>query len=105
MAKGWKTAFTINGSITEATTNKQEHHFNNTIRNIKSLTIEELKAESDTAYTNKKIAEENLLLAFEQKKLKSKTAIKRAIQLQKEKAAAEKKQKEETPAKVAEGVA
>ena len=109
MANGWKTAFTINGSNTESTTPKQEHHFKNTIRNTKSPTIEALKAESEVAYTNKQIAEQNLLDAFEQKKVKSKTAIKKALQLQKEKAAAEKKQNEDTPVQAAveaaEGVA
>ena len=105
MANGWKTAFTINGSTKETISTKQEHHFKNTIRNTKSPTIEALKAESEIAYANKQIAEQNLLEAFEQKKVKSKAAIKKALQLQKEKAAAEKKKKEETPVKAAVEVA
>ena len=97
MAKGWSTIYT-NKDTTPATTIKAERHFNNTIRNTPSLPVEKLKANSEAAYV-KKIAEEDKLLdAFDNKLLKSKNAIKQAIQLKKEREAAAKKQKAETEA-------
>ena len=58
--------------------------FDNLIKNTKTLTAEEMKKHSNELY-DKKVAEDaKLLAAFEAKKLKSKTAIKRAIQLKKE---------------------
>ena len=80
MAKGWKTAFTING---DSEVKSNDKHFNKTIRNTKTLTIDELKAESKEAFAKKCAQNDSILAAFEEKKLKSKTLIKRAIELKK----------------------
>lgn len=93
MAKGWETIFT-NKDTTPKNTTKNELHFKNTIRNTKSPTIDKLKAEGDEAYAKKVEKEENLLWAFDNKLLKSKTSIKQAIRIKKEREAAAKKSAE-----------
>jgi hypothetical protein len=93
MAKGWKTIFT-NKDTTPSTPTKVTKHFENTIRNTKSLSIDSLKAENDKAYEDKIAKEENLLWAFDNKLFKSKTSIKQAIKIKKEREAAAKKSAE-----------
>jgi len=96
MAKGWKTVFTINGDNKNQLSNS-DSRFNKIIRNTKSLSCDELKKESAEIFEKNKAEDVSILSAFEEKKLKSKTLIKRAIELKK---AAEKKEKKEV---VAEG--
>ena len=94
MAKGWKTAFTING---DSEVKSNDKHFNKTIRNTKSLSIDELKKESANAYAKKTAEIESLLAALESGTLKSKTLIKRAEKIKEDrekKAEAEKAKKE-----------
>ena len=93
MSKGWTTVFT-NKDESPSTSTKTQKHFENTIRNTKSLTIDKLKAEGDIAYAEKIAKEDNLLAAFDNKILKSKSAIKQAIRIKKEREAAAKKQEE-----------
>ena len=94
MAKGWKTAFTING---DSEVKSNDKHFNDTIRKTKSLSIDELKKESAEAYARKSAEIESLLAALEAGTLKSKTLIKRAEKIKEDrekKAEAEKAKKE-----------
>lgn len=81
MAKGWKTAFKING---DSEVKSNDKHFNNTIRNTKSLSIDELKKESSNAYAKKVAETESLLSALETGTLKSKTLIKKATKIKEE---------------------
>ena len=93
MADGWKRAFTING---ESEVKSNDKHFNDTIRNTKSLSVDELKKESANAYAKKVAETESLLSALENGTLKSKTLIKRATRIKEErekKAAAEAEKK------------
>ena len=86
MAKGWRNFATINDLSTKEekhTTFKREEKFRNGIKNIKILSIEDLKKESDELY-DKKIAEEDkLLTAFTDKRIRSKEAIKQALKIKK----------------------
>lgn len=63
------------------------------IRNTKSLSAKDMKERSEKRYVEQKIEDDKLLDAFENKRVKSKTAIKRALQLKKERAKLEKKSK------------
>ena len=88
MAKGWTKAFTING---DGNVKSNDKHFNKTIRNTKTLTVDELKKESANSFAQKQAENDSILAAFEDKRLKSKALIKRATELKKakEKAAEE----------------
>lgn len=90
MADKWKTVFTINGDGKEKS---NDQHFNKTIRNTKTPTYDELKRESAKAFDKLKAEDASILAAYENKQLKSKTLIKRAVELKK---AAEKAEKKET---------
>lgn len=92
MAKGWTTVGEPINKGKHKTYNKS-WNFNDLIRNTKSLSIEDLKKRSEEIY-DKEIAEENKLLsAFNEKILKSKTAINKALRIKKERAAAAKRNK------------
>ena len=66
----------------------------NIVKNVKCKTYEELEKASKESFKIKKEREENLLQAFEDKKLKSKALIKEAkiLKKAKEKAAAKKEE-------------
>jgi hypothetical protein len=74
---------------------------------MKIPTCDELKRSSEVAYATKMNEEEKLLQAFNDKKVKSKAAIKQALRIKRERAAAEKKAQEqkENPKSVPEVVA
>ena len=99
MAKGWTKIETVNDNKSvESTSQKQRNlrNFANAIRNTKSLSPEDLKKRSDEHFAAKNAEDAKLLEAFDSKKLKSKNAIKRALQLKKEQAKAEKKTQKES---------
>ena len=93
MAKGWKTIYTNTDKTTETRAEKvrKAHKIDNTIKSMKTPTAEQLKRESEFAYEVKTLEEEKLLRAFDEKKIKSKAAIKQALRIKRERAAAEKK--------------
>jgi len=91
MAQGWKTAFTING---DSTTKTNLTHMNKTIRSMKTPSLEQLQREFDAAYEKQNAEDVSILAAFENKQLKSKNLIKKAIKLQKIKEKAEQKKAE-----------
>lgn len=104
MAKGW-TNFANNATAIYPSTPEEreiakrerirrEHKFSNVIRNTPSLKTKELEKECEIRYIKKQTEEADLLAAFDAKKLKSKTAIKRAINIRKRRAEAEKKERE-----------
>ena len=71
----------------------------NIVKNVKRKTYEELEKASKESFKIKQEREENLLQAFEDKKLKSKTLIKEAKALKKAKEKANKaKQNKESAA-------
>lgn len=104
MAKGWKSignnALSIRPStIEEKETRKRdiirkERNFAKAIRNTPSLKAAEIEERGERRFFKRQVEEVDLLIAFEEKKLKSKTAIKRAINIKKRRAEAEKKEKE-----------
>lgn len=84
MAKGWTKVKTVNDVERKKIDSKTENDFNVLIRNTKSLPAEKLKKNSEILY-DKKIEEENkLLFAFDNKLIKSKEAIKRALRIKKQ---------------------
>ena len=94
MAKGWTRISTINDTINAETAAQKQHReqqFATAIHNVKSLSLEDLKKHSDEVYASIEADKTQLLDAFNEKKLKSKTAIKRALQVKKEREVAEKK--------------
>ena len=99
MAKGWTTIYTNTDKTTENTRVQinRSHKFDNTIKATKTPTLDQLKREFDIAYEVKCLEDARLMDGFDQKKLKSKTLIKRALRMKKEqekaaaKEAAEKK--------------
>ena len=98
MAKNWIKITTVNDTPVVAETAQEkfrrQRSFQNAAQNMKSLTSEEIKKHSEELFVKKQSEDVRLLDAFEQKKLKSKAAIDRAIQLKKIKdAEAAKKQK------------
>lgn len=97
MAKGWISLTTVNtapkSAETAAQRRQRDRSFSNLIRNTKSLSVEDLKKQSDELYAKQRAEEDKLLQAFAEKKVKSKTAIKQALRIKKERAAAEKRAK------------
>ena len=92
MAKGWKSIYT-NKDTTEPPNLKK---IDKTIRSTKTPTFEQLKKEFDDAYEKQNAEDASILAAFEDKRLKSKNLIKRAIKLQKAKEKTEQKKVETT---------
>ena len=93
MAKGWNRIYT--NSIDNDKDAVNEAKFNKTIRNTKKKTLDQLQKEFDDAFSKQKANEESLLAAYEGKILKSKTLIKRAAKLAKEKEQLNKKNAED----------
>lgn len=94
MAKNWTRISTVNDIINAETAAQKQHReqaFSNAIKNVKTMDLESLKEHSDKIFSEKKAEDESLLEAFDNKKLKSKALIKRALQLKKERDKAEKK--------------
>ena len=91
MAKGWKTVYTNTN-----TGNKSDFKtFNNTIRNTQRLSIDELKKQGIELY-EKKIAEENKLIAAVEAGCATKPEqIKRVNAIKDARAKAEKSKKKE----------
>lgn len=87
MGKEWTTIETVN-SVYKAETKTEKTHkiknFNKLIDNTKSLKLEDLKKHGDNLYTTQKNAENDLLQAYNDKKLKSKKLIKQALRIKKE---------------------
>ena len=78
----WKTIFT-NRSVSKPVNRKVE----NIIKNTKSLSIKELKEQSDALYAERLTKEDELIKALEDNKLKSEKLIKqaKALKVKKEK--------------------
>lgn len=86
MAKGWKTIYTNADTTVENERVKinRNHHFNTTIKTTKTPTLDQLKREFEFAYEVKTLEENRLMQGFDDKKLKSKALIKRALRMKKE---------------------
>ena len=88
----WETVFTSNPDLHKKSAIKNKN--NNLIRNTKSKKYEDLKKEGDEYFIAKETKENSLVFALENKILKSKSAIKKANQIKKDRtAAAERKAK------------
>ena len=104
MSKGWTlvgtNALEFGNTETRQERIRRERKFNNAINNAKSITVEEMKKESEKLCDAKNAENVQLLQAFKDKKLKSKALIKKAKALKKKEKEAEKKTAEATSAKV-----
>ena len=83
MPKGW-TLVLENTSVSKNETKGKEQKVNRILKNVKSKSYEELKKDADAAYDAAESRKKNLLQAYEDKKLKSKTLIKEAKAIKKE---------------------
>ena len=92
MSKGWTlvgtNALEFGNTETRQERVRREHKFNNAINNAKSITVEEMKKESEKLFDAKNAENVQLLQAFKDKKLKSKALIKKAKALKKKTAEA-----------------
>lgn len=88
MAKNWTTISNVNTMKKKSETREQkckrERRFSNAIKNTQSLSLEEMKKESDELYKNKKAYEDHLIRVYEDKILKSDKLIKQALRIKKE---------------------
>lgn len=87
MEKKWTTIETVNSiknTETKSDKIKRMKNFDNLIHNTKILSKEDLKKHGDDLFTEKKNAEDQLLEAYNDKKLKSKKLIKQALRIKKE---------------------
>lgn len=104
MSKGWTLVGTnsleFGNTETRQERVRRERKFNNAINNAKSITVEEMKKESEKLFDTKNAENVQLLQAFKDKKLKSKALIKKAKALKKKEKEAAKKTAEATSAKV-----
>ena len=101
MAKGWKTVYTNTNTNTG---NKSDFKtFNNTIRNIQRLSIDELKKQGIELYEKKIAEEDKLIAAVEADRATKPEQIKRvkAIKAAREKAKAKTEKKEKVATSVA----
>lgn len=93
MPKGWTLVGTnaVNFGIDETREEKfkREQRFRKAIRNVKHMKIEELEEESEKLFSAREAKNANLLKAFNEKKLKSKTLIQMAKTLKKRQKKAE----------------
>lgn len=99
MAKGWVKLNTVNDityNNNRGARAERDNNFNLLIKNTKTPSIKKLKEDSEKLYAQQKAEDDKLLDAFEKNILKSKTAIKRALQLKKERAKLEKKDSKST---------
>ena len=97
MAKGWTTLTNVNTMVPKTYDIKSnDKAFKKLMTTTKSKTIKELIADGNEHYKQKLAEDDALLDAFENKRLKNKDAIKRAMALKKEReaAAAKKNNKE-----------
>lgn len=98
MAKGWTKVKTVNDVERKKMTGKDLNDFNMLVKNTKTLTAPQLKKQSEELYERQQAEDTKLLDAYEDKRVKSKTAIKRAQylkdKLEKEKEKAEAQSKE-----------
>lgn len=82
MPKGWKfiatTDLAFGNTETKASRFKKDLLFRNMMRTATSLSIEKINEESEALYEKMQEDNRKLLQAFADKKLKSKTAIKKA---------------------------
>ena len=101
MPKGW-TLISTNTNVAATETRGKEQRAENLIRNTRSKSYEDLKKECNAAYDAAETRKANLLQAYEDKKLKSKSLIKEAQAIQKEAAKAAEKANKKTKAKTAE---
>lgn len=96
MAKGWKTVMT---NSTDFNKRKSENplrdskRFNSLMAKTEKKNVEQLKKEGEELFAQRKAEDAHLLDAFDRKVVKDKNAIKRAIKLKKDLAAAEEKAK------------
>lgn len=104
MSKGWTlvgtNALEFGNTETRQERVRRERKFNNAINNAKSITVEEMKKESEKLFDTKNAENVQLLQAFKDKKLKSKALIKKAKALKKKEKEAVKKTAEATSTKV-----
>lgn len=89
MAKGWTRISTVNDTPKDTRTSAEkrnaEKKISNVIRNTKRTTYEGLVKENLVLYNEKKSREDSLLAAYDEKRLKSKEAIKEARRLKMQK--------------------
>ena len=91
MAKGWKTVYTNTN-----TGNKSDFKtFNNTIRNIHRLSIDELKEQGDELYEKKIAEEDKLIAAVESGRATKPEQIERVNTIKEARAKAEKSKKKD----------
>ena len=85
MSKKWKTI--RNDALKKLTKEervRQDRSFANLINNTKTLSVKDLKAESRELYAAKIAEEDKLLEAFDNKRLKSKSAVRQALRIKKD---------------------
>ena len=95
MAKGWTVVSTINDAVTK-TTKEDKKRYNkryNKYLTRPTLSEEDLKNEGERLFEKKVEKEDNLIFAYNNKLLKSKTAIKEARIAIKQRAAKKNKNK------------
>lgn len=104
MAKEWTSIKTVNSvpAIKESkiSRNDRMRSFDNLIHNTKPLSAIDMQKQSEKFYTQTRAEEDKLLAAFEEKKVKSKEAIKRALRIKKERAAEKHKNVKQNTKKV-----
>lgn len=96
MAKGWKTVATNSTNFDKKKSEnplRDSKRFNSLIAKTEKKNVEQLKKEGEELFAQRKAEDAHLLDAFDRKVVKDKNAIKRAIKLKKDLAAAEEKAK------------
>ena len=68
----------IDKAVVQKSVTKANHKIDNIIKNTKTLSSEELKKQSEQNYANKVAADEALVAAYKENKLKSEALIKEA---------------------------
>lgn len=99
MAKGWKTVATNSTNFDKKKSEnplRDSKRFNSLMAKTEKKNVEQLKKEGEELFTQRKAEDAHLLDAFDRKVVKDKNAIKRAIKLKKDMAAAEEKAKKAT---------
>ena len=96
MAKGWKTVATNSTNFDKKKSEnplRDSKRFNSLMAKTEKKNVEQLKKEGEELFAQRKAEDAHLLDAFDRKAVKDKNAIKRAIKLKKDLAAAEEKAK------------
>jgi hypothetical protein len=99
MAKGWKTVATNSTNFDKKKSEnplRDSKRFNSLMAKTEKKNVEQLKKEGEELFAQRKAEDAHLLDAFDRKVVKDKNAIKRAIKLKKDLAAAEEKAKKAT---------